>query len=161
MTASAAIAALDEVLRRGVPQVAVVSAEWPKVARAWRGPPDLLSELCSASPATVGDGVQGRLSSSAVRATLASLRGAERDIAVAAHVRAQAARVLGAGPIEHLDASTELAAAGLDSLLAVELRGVLEESLGCDLPATLLQDYGTIDDLTRYVSSVLESGRAP
>jgi hypothetical protein len=45
--------------------------------------------------------------------------------------------------------------AGLDSLGAVELRSSLESKLAVQLPATVVFDYPSITDLTRYVTSLL------
>lgn len=50
--------------------------------------------------------------------------------------------------------------AGLDSLGAVELRSSLESKLQVQLPATVVFDYPSITDLTRYVTSVLPAPAA-
>jgi acyl carrier protein len=46
---------------------------------------------------------------------------------------------------------------GLDSILSIEVRGRLEKTLECSLPATLLFDYPTVETLALYLSkSVLD-----
>src|SRR5581483_7129943 len=48
---------------------------------------------------------------------------------------------------------------GMDSLLAVELRGRLERAVGKELPATLAMDYPRITDVADYlVGDVLDIG---
>jgi hypothetical protein len=46
-------------------------------------------------------------------------------------------------------------AAGLDSLGAVELRNMLQESLSVRLPSTVVIDYPTVNALTGYVTQQL------
>ena len=53
--------------------------------------------------------------------------------------------------------STSLLEAGVDSLSAVEIRRNLEESMGTDLPATVVFDYPTIVDIARYIGSLIKS----
>ena len=47
---------------------------------------------------------------------------------------------------------------GLDSLMAVELRNALSNSVQQELPTTLLFEYGTLQDLTDYLCETLELG---
>jgi len=53
--------------------------------------------------------------------------------------------------------STSLLEAGVDSLSAVEIRRNLEESMGTDLPATVVFDYPTVVDIARYIGSLMKS----
>jgi acyl transferase domain-containing protein/NADPH:quinone reductase-like Zn-dependent oxidoreductase/acyl carrier protein/thioesterase domain-containing protein len=48
-----------------------------------------------------------------------------------------------------------LMTAGLDSRGGMELRRMLAESLGLELPVTLLYDYQSIDDIVGYINSVV------
>jgi acyl carrier protein len=50
-----------------------------------------------------------------------------------------------------VDSIQPLTAAGLDSLGAVELRNSLEGELVMKLPATLLYDYPTVQDIAGFL----------
>ena len=67
------------------------------------------------------------------------------------HVAARARQVLGVDDTFTIFPGTALKDAGLDSLMAVELRNVLTRSLGKSLPATLLFDYPTLDALSEFL----------
>jgi acyl carrier protein len=54
-----------------------------------------------------------------------------------------------------------LSDAGLDSLLAVELRNVLGKSLGMSLAATLLFDHPSIEALSEFLWSELREDEGP
>ena len=82
----------------------------------------------------------------------------QRRSLVAAHVAEQALSVLGLGPETVLEPRAPLKDAGLDSLMAVELRNALTRSIGQSLPATLLFDYPSIDALATHLAGVLQLG---
>ncbi len=42
---------------------------------------------------------------------------------------------------------------GMDSLMSVELKGLLETAVGQTLPSTLTFNYPTIDDLTEFLDT--------
>ncbi len=79
------------------------------------------------------------------------------------HVVERARHVLGVHEEFVIAPDAALKDAGLDSLMAVELRNVLTRSLGTSLPATLLFDNPSLEALTRYLLRTLElvSGATP
>jgi acyl transferase domain-containing protein/NADPH:quinone reductase-like Zn-dependent oxidoreductase len=81
--------------------------------------------------------------------------GADRRRLVTAHVAAQARHVLGLDDDVPLDERLALKEAGLDSLMAVELRNVLTRSLGESLPATLLFDHPSLGALVTFILAEL------
>jgi len=81
--------------------------------------------------------------------------GARRGL-VMAHLAECARHVLGVPAEFPLDEQAPLKEAGLDSLMAVELRNLLVRSLATSLPATLLFDYPSLGALAAYLSDALQ-----
>ncbi|HEY2873547.1 MAG TPA: KR domain-containing protein, partial [Reyranella sp.] len=80
------------------------------------------------------------------RASVPALRG---------FVAAAAAAVLGAAPNETPDPDIPLNEAGLDSLMALELRKSLGSGLDLRLPATLLFNFPTVNALTEHLAGLI------
>ncbi len=79
----------------------------------------------------------------------------ERRGLLVEHISKCAAQVLGLGPNYCIDELQPLRELGADSLLSVELRNQLGESLGRPLPATLLFDYPSVSALATCLAVVL------
>jgi acyl carrier protein len=77
------------------------------------------------------------------------------------HVRQQTLSVLGVPAGRTIDNDQGLRDAGLDSLMALELKNRLQASLGRPLPATLAFDFPTIDALTQYLADEVLRLAAP
>ncbi len=75
-----------------------------------------------------------------------------RDILIE-HVRAEAAAVLGMARPDDLDIYQGLFEMGMDSLMSVELKGRLENSVEQSLPSTLTFNYPTIAELAEYLET--------
>jgi acyl carrier protein len=58
-----------------------------------------------------------------------------------------------------IDPRARLFDLGLESLMAVEMRGRFEESLGCSLRPTLLFDYPTIEALVDHLAGKVSEKR--
>jgi acyl carrier protein len=71
---------------------------------------------------------------------------------LAAHVRMVVGTVLGKQDSSEIEERSRLFDLGLESLMAVELRGRFEQSIGCALRPTLLFDYPTIEALVEHLA---------
>jgi 3-oxoacyl-(acyl-carrier-protein) synthase/acyl carrier protein len=76
---------------------------------------------------------------------------AERPGLLLGVLRRAVARVLGLTHPERIDTTQGLLTMGLDSLMAVELRNQLAQTLGQKLPSTLIFDYPTLEALRDYL----------
>jgi acyl carrier protein len=70
------------------------------------------------------------------------------------HLVTAAAAILQIGP-DAIDPDRPLQELGLDSMMAVELRGQIHSATGCDCPASLLFDYPTIERLAEHLGEAL------
>ena len=71
------------------------------------------------------------------------------------HVHQQVAHVLGCSEEQGLDARQVFSDLGMDSLMAIELRNRLQDSLETQLPASLIYDYPTPEELCTYLAQQL------
>jgi polyketide synthase 12/myxalamid-type polyketide synthase MxaB len=158
---------LQQAMRGDSPQVAVIAMDWPlyfernpeqrqrpllariaaDAAREFSalpaadaapepGPPDLVDRLAAAYPN-------------------------QRRAMIEDHVTGSAAEILGLRP-SAIDPQLPLSEMGMDSLMAVELRNALRQSIGRQFPATLMFDYPTVAALTAYLASdVLKFDESP
>jgi acyl carrier protein len=84
-----------------------------------------------------------------------------RPVLVRNFVRETACRVLGLTEADAPGDDAPLSEAGLDSLLAVELRNVLAKSLGMGLSATLLFDHPSVEALSEFLWSEMGAAKVP
>ncbi|MDY6949879.1 MAG: type I polyketide synthase [Thermodesulfobacteriota bacterium] len=83
----------------------------------------------------------------------------DRHELLTAHIQAQIVRVMGLSSAEEIEPRQRLFDAGIDSLMAVELKNRLEATLGHHLRSTLLFDYPTVESLVNHLSAEVFSLR--
>ena len=155
MDPATAFAALESAIGSGRAHTAIMAVDWTRYS-AYRGTAlPFLSQLDRASgPA---------LAAPQVPALVAALHDAppeRRKSVVLQHVRRDVLAVLGLSGRQRLDDEQGLRDAGLDSLMALELKNRLQASTGQLLPSTIAFDYPTTAALAAFVSDVLGASAA-
>ncbi len=143
-----AMRALAHVL--GGPPVRLVAGEcdWDRFCAAKPVTNALYSELTRGS-ATTDAGVD-----------LAWLRGqppGARMDAIEGFIRAKAARILHLDDADDVDPNLEFVQFGLDSLMALELKNILEAAFHVPLPSSLAFDYPSVQKVTAFLDGELAS----
>jgi acyl carrier protein len=92
---------------------------------------------------------------------LAQTQEKERRPYLHRYVAAEVARVLGRDSAAGMGEDVLLSEIGLDSILAVDLLGVLRRDLSLDLPVALLYDYPTLATLVKYLERALSLSVTP
>jgi aryl carrier-like protein len=111
---------------------------------------------------TAADRWPGRGSGPAPSPALAALAGApaaERQRLLLAFLRDESAAVLRLGADAPLENGRSLFEAGLDSLMAVELKNRVQAALGRPLLSTLLFDHPTLDGLATHLAGLDGGGK--
>ena len=147
MTPEQGLAIFGELLDAESAQIGVLPINWTTLSRRGNESP-LLSELLAQAQAKQAQPARGQPE---ILSRLAETPPNKKLSVLSAHVSEQAIRVLGLNPSQAIDPRQPLNEMGLDSLMAVELRNALGQSLGRTLPATLLFDYPTLESLAGYV----------
>ena len=148
----AGLQALAQAMAQPAAQKGVSPMDWSRFLQAFQLEDVAFFSRVAAPPGAAGERPSAP-DAADLRARLAGLDAAARGAALLEHVRAQATRLLGlrGASAVALDDHRPLAAYGLDSLSAIELRNTLQSGLGLALPALLLIDHPTVAALTQYL----------
>jgi len=148
-----AIRALDLVIHPDAPvRHAVVDADWPQLAAAYRtrGTLRVVDDLVSESV-----DVEMSPTETQFRKALRECAPERRHHLLLDRVRALASGVMGLVESEVLDPSAGFFQLGMDSLMSVTLGRNLSETLGESLTPAVVFDYPTVETLTDYLSTIL------
>ena len=152
-----ALAALDRLFEKNGPAQAVaMSVNWPLLARSFNGqqPPALISDLLreKARPAAAKAARE-----SGPRLSMQELLAApppRRHALLLAHVQKSLAQVMTLDAPE-LDPEESMSNLGLDSLMALELQHLLEESCATKLPIELLMGMPSLNEFVTRLLDIL------
>ncbi len=150
VTEAEAFVQLEQLMRSGAVHAAVLPVDWSRFLEGRADPDGYFKSVARR---------QGSRPAAAARRTVGewrSLPEGQRLAAVQASLRKQAFAVIGLDETCTLPADKPLKEAGLDSLMAVELRNAISRAIGEPLPATLLFDYPTLDRLAFYLLQKLK-----
>lgn len=157
-------AALDAIFAGSAAQIAVLPVDWQVFARTQsRGSSPVFARVMRAAAKAaprrgVADASAAVIAASVGSTLMDDLAGtvlARRSAVLRTYLRTRIAKTLGLSDGTVVDDRQPLRDVGLDSLLAIELRNVLGTAIGRALPATLLFDYPTIDDLAPHLLTTL------
>jgi acyl carrier protein len=161
-----ALTALERLISTDRPSAVVASIDWNTLSTVYetRRARPLFAEMRSRprpESATI-DSVKSAPADSDVSLELKNASPTRRRAILTAHLRSQTVSILGFDSSREIDLDRGLFDMGMDSLMAVELKGRLERSLSVPLPSTLTFNYPTIKALVDYLlSEALDFGSAP
>ena len=146
--------ALEWAIQQNVSQVAVLPGDWNEILKSYPfdEEPSLYREIAR--------GIRQRTVKKETKITEVSLSKQladtipnKRKALLLSYIRQKAGQVLNIEDPKVIDLDQPLQSMGLDSLMAVELRNKLSQSVEQTLPATLLFEYPTIHTLANYLAS--------
>ncbi len=148
-----AIAALGYLMKTDCVQTTVVDVNWTLFKQVYelKGHRSLLEEVAKVE--VQQKSLQPKVSNFMQRLEVTPREG-RRDLLLT-YLREQVAKVLGLKASEQIGLRQSLLSLGIDSLMAVELRNHLQSSLGHSIPATVLFDYPTLEELVDYLAQQL------
>jgi acyl transferase domain-containing protein/aryl carrier-like protein len=149
MDPDVAIAALTEAMDHDTAPV-VADVDWPRFLTAFESvnAAQLLQELPESRRSRAAQTTASVETASLAR-RLASATEPDHPAIVQDFVRTHVLAVLGLGPDEQVDPGRSLLELGIDSLMAVQLRGRLNAGAGAQLPPAVVFDHPTLGALTR------------
>ncbi|MET0401151.1 MAG: SDR family NAD(P)-dependent oxidoreductase, partial [Cystobacter sp.] len=154
MPTSAALSAMEQVVRSGVPRATVAAMDWGRfkpIHEARRRRP--LLEGIQGGRTVTAKALERDTRSELLRQVEEAPSSRRRGVLLE-YVRHAAARVLGAQP-SALASDQGFFQLGMNSLMSVELKNHLEKGLRHKLPSTLAFEYPTVDALTDFLSREL------
>jgi NAD(P)-dependent dehydrogenase (short-subunit alcohol dehydrogenase family)/acyl carrier protein len=156
LEASAALAALERAIAERRTQVAVMEVNWER----------FLQDRAAADEGFFAE-LRSQESTQAEPAAAISMREAllqaapgERKALLAAHVRGCARRALSLRPEAAVQDDVPLQEIGLDSLMAIDMKNELAQSLQLSLSAGLLFNYPTVRQLTEHLLGQMPAANA-
>jgi phthiocerol/phenolphthiocerol synthesis type-I polyketide synthase B len=131
----------------------VVAADWDRLAGAYRTRASLriVDELLAGRRAAAEDGSQ----TTEFRAALQACDPSRRRELLTDTVCAMVAQAMGLASPAELDRSAGFFQSGMNSLTSVALRRSLGEALGEELPASVVFDYPSVDELVGFLAAKL------
>lgn len=152
MEQAAALSAFESAIDNRRPQVAIMDLDWQRFLGNRDSRDTLLfqelsrREKTESSPAPA----EGRVLQNILSASIA-----DREQFLSLHIKECARRVLSMDAGATIHDRVPLQDVGLDSLMALEMRNELAQSLGLTLSAGLLFNYPTVQELTEHLLELL------
>lgn len=148
---------LGQLVTQPIVQIAAAQVDWSKFKPIYevKGARSLLADLTQAASEPIETGPSPFLQ------TLATTPQTQRQAALMDYLKTEVAAVLGLPPSEPLSPHQGFTELGLDSLMAVDLKGRLEAGLSQPLSSTLAFNYPDLASLANYLATDVLTLTAP
>jgi acyl transferase domain-containing protein/SAM-dependent methyltransferase/aryl carrier-like protein len=147
---------LDYLFTQPVPSLVVSPIDWTQFNQAFGTDSGFHADLHTETPSQDTASVKTpQTTALSPRQQLEVLPEGERNALLMQQLRTTTAQVLGLPSSSQVDPEDKLMEAGLDSLMAIELRNRLNKLLELKLPATLVFDYPTLALMHRHLLAKL------
>jgi acyl carrier protein len=152
-TSTEGVRALGQILQQSASQLVVLPANWSEGLTSYpRGEePAIYREIATQVKRLAAKKAETPRESNLVQQLSTTVPNKRMPLLID-HIRQNAAQVLKVDHSSSIDLHQPLHAMGLDSLMAVELRNTLGFYVGKTLPATLLFEFPTINELAQYIA---------
>ncbi|MEM9274070.1 MAG: SDR family NAD(P)-dependent oxidoreductase [Cyanobacteria bacterium P01_F01_bin.143] len=142
-----ALSTLGFLIAAGVTQKTVASVNWSRFKPTYesRKRRPFLQEVTISSPKTKSQ------SNSQILDQLTEISADEGQKLLIAHLQGEVAKLMGFAASHQLDPQQNLVEIGMDSLMTVDFKSRLENSLGLSFPSNIAFEYPTIKALTNYL----------
>ncbi len=124
-----------------IAQIGVLKIQWAQFCQQFLRTPPLLERVNTVSVSQPSSAFLQQLEQTPAAAQLELL---------SHHVRLQVAKVLGLSSPDLVEPERSFTELGMDSLMGMELKSRLQNSLNANFPATLAIDYPTVGSLIQY-----------
>lgn len=151
-----ALEALQSAIESGRTQVAIMDVDWQRLFREGTAARDamLFAEL-RGKKEREDRPEENDVVEAGIRESIRSASTADRKSILSTYIKTCARRALGLEQSATIRDDMPLQEVGLDSLMAVEMRNELAQSLGLPLTAGLLFDYPSVAQLTEHLLGLL------
>jgi acyl transferase domain-containing protein/acyl carrier protein len=141
---------LEQFLQCSDAQIGVLPIDWQKFLQSFSNThiPQFFSELATTSQPTTVESKQ----QSQIRQQLDAASVDRRMSLLTEFLTSEIKDVLGLSVSHTLKSQKGLFEMGMDSLMAIDLKNRLQKKIEKTLPSTLIFDYPTIEDLTKYIA---------
>ena len=154
----AGLDALGTAMDSEIAECLAIKADWPRYLARQGGEVPLLGEVAESTSTSTAAGESNAVS---FARELAQVQRGERARMIGARVVDTVALVFGRASSDEIDRDKGFFDMGLDSLMNVELKAMLEASFERVLPTSIMFDYPTVNDLSNYLLSLVAYESTP
>jgi NADPH:quinone reductase-like Zn-dependent oxidoreductase/acyl carrier protein len=161
ITPEQGVRALGMLLNQPEAHVTVLPVRWQKFFDGFPGAvPPMLRVVAKGAAQKKDAGQAAAAAGGGLKAQLATASAGDRREMLLAFVREQVAKVLGLDSGEAIDPQLPFTSLGLDSLMAVEMRNAIASAIDQTLPASLIFDHPTVEQLAEFIGESLAGSAA-